>query len=254
MLDQIVAAVERRLPDVIARFDEYRAAAHASSRSFTEALSGPGLSVIAEVKRRSPSRGALNEGLQPGPQARAYESGGASAISVLTERDYFGGSPDDLREVERATSIPVLRKDFTLHPAQVWESAAMGADAVLLIVAVLDDGRLRRLLDEASTAGLAALVEVHSEDEAQRAVAAGAGIIGVNNRDLKTFSVDLGTAERLAASVGDGVLKVAESGINEPADAARMAEAGYDAVLVGESLVRAGDPAGEVARLVAAGR
>lgn len=254
MLQEIVAAVERRLPDVIDRFDEFRAAPFEPRRSFVEALSRPGLSVIAEVKRRSPSRGLLSDRLEPGLQAAAYERGGASAISVLTERDYFGGSPDDLREVRSTVAVPVLRKDFILHPAQVWESSAMGADAVLLIVAILDDELLRSLIEETSRAGLAALVEVHSEDEARRAVAAGARVVGVNNRDLTTFSVDLATAERVAASIGDGPVKVAESGIRQPADAARMAEAGYDAVLVGESLVRAADPASMVAELVAAGR
>lgn len=254
MLDKIVAATERRLPTVIARLDEFRSAARRSDRSFHAALNTPGISVIAEVKRRSPSRGVLSTDLDPAAQASAYEEGGASAISVLTERDHFDGSPADLRLVKQAVELPALRKDFIIHPAQVWESAALGADAILLIVAILDDGSLTRLLAEAGEAGLPALVEVHSAGEVDRAMEAGARIIGVNNRDLRTFEVSLTTAERLAALIGDQVTRVAESGINTPEDVSRMAEAGYHAVLVGESLVRSGDPAGLVGRFVAAGQ
>lgn len=208
----------------------------------------PGLSVIAEVKRRSPSKGDLALGLDPATQAELYSAGGAAAVSVLTEPGFFGGSNDDLVAVREACPLPVLRKDFTVSAAQVWEARAIGADAVLLIVAALTDDELLRFLGEAADAGLAALVEVHTGAEAERALAAGATLIGVNNRDLATFTVDLGTAERVAPLL-DGVVRVAESGIGDPQDAARMARAGYDAVLVGESLVRSEDPAGFIGRL-----
>ncbi len=253
MLDKIVAATERRLPGIIARQAEYQSAATLADRSFTAALSAPGISVIAEVKRRSPSRGTLNAELDPARQALLYERGGASAISVLTEHDYFDGSPADLRDVRGAVGLPALRKDFIIHPAQVWESAAMGADAILLIVAILDDATLAGLLTEASEAGLPALVEIHSAIEAERALSAGAPIIGVNNRDLRTFEVDLATAEALAPLIGDQAIRVAESGIHTPDDVARMATVGFDAVLVGESLVRADDPVELLTRFVAAG-
>jgi indole-3-glycerol phosphate synthase len=253
MLDKIVAATERRLPGIIARQAEFRSATTAADRSLAAALSAPGVSVIAEVKRRSPSRGMLNADLDPARQALLYEQGGASAISVLTEQDYFDGSPADLQDVRGAVGLPALRKDFIIHPAQVWESAAMGADAILLIVAILDDTTLAGLLTEASEARLPALVEVHSAIEAERALSAGAPIIGVNSRDLRTFEVDLATAEALAPLIGDQAIRVAESGIHTPGDVARMATAGFDAVLVGESLVRSDDPAELLSRFVAAG-
>lgn len=252
MLDKIVAAVHGRLPEVISQTDAHRAAARVSDRGFAAALSAPGISVIAEVKRRSPSRGTLNAGLDPARQAAIYEQGGAAAISVLTEQDHFGGSPADLEAVRLSTALPVLRKDFIVHPSQIWESAGMGADAVLLIVAILDDRTLGGLLAEAHEARLPALVEVHSAEEAARAVAAGAGIIGVNNRDLTTFEVDLATAERLASRIEGPSIRVAESGIHTPADVRRMAQAGYDAVLVGESLVRSADPAALIGRFLTA--
>jgi indole-3-glycerol phosphate synthase len=163
-------------------------------------------------------------------------------ISVLTERDHFGGSPEDLGTVRTVVPSPILRKDFILHPAQVWESAAIGADMVLLIVAALEDSQLRELLAEAEAAGLAALVEVHDEEEAERALNNGAAVVGVNNRDLRTFAVDLATAERIAPLLESAVVRIAESGIFSGAEARRMEAAGYDAVLVGESLVRARDP------------
>lgn len=222
--------------------DEYKATVTSRRRSFADALASPGMSVIAEIKRRSPSRGVLNAGLDPARQARAYEAGGAASISVLTERDHFSGSADDLREVRTAIRLPVLRKDFIIHPAQVWESLAMGADAILLIVAILDDATLGDLYREASDIGIPVLVETHTEQEVERASRLEAEIIGVNNRDLATFDVDLATAERLAPLIGSSTLKVAESGIHTPNDAGRMLAAGFDAVLVGESLVKAADP------------
>jgi len=255
MLEPILASVRARLGNVVARSDEWRGAAAGAppARDFAGALRVPGLSVIAEVKRRSPSAGVLASGLDPASRAVAYRDGGAAALSVLTEPDHFAGAPEDLVVARLAVDLPVLRKDFVLHPAQVWQSRALGADAVLLIAAILDDVLLRDLLGEADAAGLAALVEVHDAAEAERAAAAGAGIVGVNNRDLRTFRVDLATAERLRPLLPDGAVTVAESGVSDPEAAARMADAGYDAVLVGEALVRAGDPARLVGALRDAG-
>lgn len=211
-------------------------------RSFLDALIGPGLGVIAEVKRRSPSRGAIDLGLDPALQARRYAAGGAVAISVLTEPAHFGGSDADLEAVAGATGRPILRKDFTVDRVQVWEARALGAAAVLLIVAALEPRELVQLLEVADDAGLDALVEVHSEQDAQVAVDSGARIIGINNRDLATFEVDLGVAERMAPLVAECDARVGESGIWTAADARRMRDAGCDAVLVGEALVRSKDP------------
>lgn len=208
------------------------------------------LALIAEVKRRSPSKGDLAPDLDAAAQARAYEAAGADAVSVLTQPSRFGGSLQDLVEVCAAVRLPVLRKDFIIDAAQLWEAAAAGAAAVLLIAALLDDRTLRGLLAEAAACGLDALVEVHDEPELRRAVAAGAELVGVNNRDLRTLRVDLATTERLAALAPPGVVLVGESGIASPADAARLAAAGAAAVLVGERLVRAAP--GELPGLVAA--
>ncbi len=221
-------------------------------RSLAAALAAPGLTVIAEVKRRSPSAGELAPDLDPAGQAAAYQRGGAGAVSVLTEPDFFSGSLDDLAAVREEVTIPVLRKDFIVDAAQIWESRSAGADAVLLIVAVLSDAELSQFIEVAADAGLDALVEVHSPLEASRAEAAGARIVGVNNRDLATFAVDLATAERLAPLISGIPIRVAESGISGAADARRMADAGYQAVLVGEALVRANDPAALVAGMRAA--
>ncbi|MCZ7525727.1 MAG: indole-3-glycerol phosphate synthase TrpC [Acidimicrobiia bacterium] len=224
-------------------------------RDLTTALRGPGtgLAVIAEIKRRSPSKGDLAPDLDPATTAKAYATGGAAALSVLTDGPWFGGSPDDLREARAAVELPVLRKDFVVDPLQLDESRAMGADATLLVVAALpDDGLVRELLARAADLGLAALVEVHDEPELDRALAAGAGIVGVNCRDLRTFGEDLAVAERLATRLPDGVVRVAESAVRSPADARRMADAGFHAVLVGEALVRADDPIAAVRALVRA--
>ncbi len=212
-------------------------------RQFGAALAAPGLQVIAEIKRRSPSRGDLNMTLDPVAQARAYEAGGAAAISVLTEPHYFGGSIEDLEAVRAAVSLPVLRKDFIIDPRQVAESRAAGADALLLIVAGLDRPLLESLLAECARVGIEALVEAHDEHEADIAAAAGAEILGVNNRDLKTFRTTLEVAERVAPRLEGERILVAESGVSTPAGAGRMAAAGYDAILVGEALVTAADPA-----------
>ncbi len=200
------------------------------------------LAVIAEIKRRSPSKGPLAPDLDPGPLARSYEAGGAAALSVLTDERWFGGCLSDLAEARVATEVPVLRKEFVIDPVQVDESRAAGADAVLLIAAALSGESLTEMHARAADVGLAVLVEVRSEHEIDRAVDAGASIVGVNSRDLQSFSEDLGTAERLVELLPAGVLAVAESAVRTAADAARMARAGFDAVLVGEALVRSEDP------------
>jgi len=248
MLDEILSSTRRR----IARLRERPrpdSSARRPLRAFDDALAGAGLAVIGEVKRKSPSRGVLAEGLDPVRQARIYEQAGAAAVSVLTEPEHFSGSNQDLSAVSEAVGIPVIRKDFILDTAQVWESRRIGADALLLIVAILGDEQLKDLLEETSRAGMAALVEVHNPAEAKRAIEAGARVVGVNNRDLRDVTGDLGTARRVAPYLSRASVKVAESGIHTPAQAAMMAEAGYDAVLVGEALVRARRPGELVSRM-----
>ena len=209
-------------------------------------LRGAGSSVIAEVKRRSPSKGALAQIADPAALARRYAAGGAAAISVLTEERRFGGSLDDLRAVRAAVDTPLLRKDFVVEPYQVIEARAAGADLVLLIVAALDDDTLRRLHDLARELGMAALVEVHDESETARAVGLGAELVGVNARNLKTLDVDQDTFGRLAPLIPEDRVKVAESGIFGPVDVKRYVADGAHGVLVGEALVKDGDPEGAV--------
>lgn len=211
------------------------------------------LGVIAEIKRRSPSKGDLAPDLDAGATATEYERGGAACLSVLTDRPFFGGSVSDLQDARSAASAtPVLRKDFTIDPDQVYETRGIGADAVLLIVAAIpDDSLLRDLHTLAVELGLDVLVEAHDDTELDRALAVGATCVGVNARNLETFAEDLGVAERLVARVPAEVLAVAESAIREIADAERVAAAGFDAVLVGEALVRATDPAALVRDLAA---
>jgi indole-3-glycerol phosphate synthase len=200
-----------------------------------------GPTIIAEIKRRSPSKGDLDPALDPAVLARDYAVGGAVCLSVLTDSPHFGGSADDLVAARASTNLPVLRKDFTVCEADVYDARLMGADAVLLIVAALGDDELARLVRIAVSLRLAAVVEVHDLDEAERALAAGANLIGVNQRDLRTFEVDTTRAERVAAGLPGDMVKVAESGIRSRDDVARLGDAGYDAVLVGELLVRSGD-------------
>jgi indole-3-glycerol phosphate synthase len=227
-----------------------RAAAAPPTRGFTEALrTGAGCSVIAEVKRASPSRGPLAPDLDPAGLARAYQAGGAACLSVLTDRAFFAGSPEDLAAARAAVDVPVLRKDFTVGAADVCDARLMGADAVLLIAAALSPTLLHELVALAARLGIDALVEVHDEDEAEAALAGGATLIGVNQRDLVTFAVDTARAERVAKVLPDTVVRVAESGIRNGSDVARLADAGFDAVLVGESVVTAADPAGAVTAL-----
>jgi indole-3-glycerol phosphate synthase len=254
MLDPIIEATRRRVGLLADRAGELAAAARDAepARDFVTALAGDGLGVIAEIKRRSPSAGELAAGLDSAGQAVRYQAGGASAISVLTEPEFFDGSLDDLRTVRGNVDLPVLRKDFILDPVQIWESRAAGADAVLLIIAVLG-AEVKRLIAVAADAGMTALVEVHDEQEAQVALEAGGDVIGVNNRDLTTFATDLAVAEKLAPILAPARIKVAESGIADVADASRMAVAGYDAVLVGEAAVRADDPAALIGAMRATG-
>lgn len=212
-----------------------------------------GVRVIAEVKRSSPSKGALALIADPGGLAADYEAGGASVISVLTEQRRFGGSLADLDTVRAAVDVPVLRKDFMVEPYQLWEARAHGADVVLLIVAALEQSVLVSMRERAESLGMTALVEVHDEDEARRALDAGARVVGVNNRNLKTLEVDRSTFGRVAALLPDTVVRVAESGVRGPHDVMDLARAGADAVLVGESLVTGGSPRDAVAELIAAG-
>jgi indole-3-glycerol phosphate synthase len=213
------------------------------------------IGVIAEFKRRSPSKGDLAPDLDPAITAKAYAAGGASCLSVLTDQHYFGGTVDDLVSARDACELPVIRKDFTIDEVQIYEARALGADAVLLIVAALpDDPLLRDLHDLAVSLGLAALVEAHDAAELERALAIGARIVGVNARDLGTFAEDLTVGERLAARVPSEVVAIAESAIRSVDDAARMAAAGFDAVLVGEMLVKAADPIAAVRGLAAVRR
>ncbi len=257
VLDEIVDGVRLDLAEREAAvpLDDVKAAA----RRAPEALDpmprfrGEGVSVIAEVKRSSPSKGALAEIADPAALAAEYEAGGAAAISVLTERRRFGGSLDDLRAVRAAVRIPVLRKDFIVTSYQLWEARAAGADLALLIVAALDQPALVSLVERAESIGLTPLVEVHDEEEVDRALDAGARLIGVNARNLKTLQVDRDTFSRLATRIPDDVVRVAESGVRGPHDVFEYAKQGANVVLVGETLVKGKDPRTAVADLVAAG-
>jgi indole-3-glycerol phosphate synthase len=220
-----------------------------SRRDFRAALRRRSPAIIAEMKKASPSRGLLAGNFDPAARARDYQRGGASALSVLTDETFFQGSLADLSAARAAVDLPVLRKDFTLDEYQVVEAAAHGADAILLIVAILDEPRVRSLRAAAERYGMAALVEVHDDQELDIALAAGADLIGVNNRDLRTFAVDVQTSIRLAKRIPAGVLKIAESGIHSAADVARLTAAGFDAMLVGEHLMQSPDPAAAISAL-----
>jgi indole-3-glycerol phosphate synthase len=226
------------------------AAAAPAPRGFEAALRrSDTVAVIAEIKRRSPSKGDLAPGLVPARLAADYARGGAAAVSVLTDVEFFGGSVQDLHEARAAVALPVLRKDFTVGPRDVADARLMGADAVLLIAAALSPAELTELVQVAARVGIDALVEVHDEAEAEAALGAGAALIGVNQRDLSTFDVDTDRARRVAAALPDHVTSVAESGIRGGDDVRRLADAGFDAVLVGETLVRSPDPAAALAGL-----
>lgn len=221
------------------------------TRGFAAALRGPGtVRLLAEVKRRSPSAGVIREGADPAEIAQAYEQGGAAALSVLTDTEFFGGSLEALRRARAATALPVLRKDFIVDPVQVWEARAAGADAILLILRALDDSMLCDLLALARELEMDVLVEAHTAEEVNRGLAADATLLGVNNRDLATFTTDLGLSEQLARQVPAAVTFVAESGIHTAADVDRLGASGVDAVLVGEALMRQPDISAAAAALV----
>lgn len=231
---------------------EAKAVAAAAPRSFLRALCVPGgIACIAEFKRRSPSKGWIHRDADLPQVAAAYERGGASAMSVLTDTPFFGGTLDDLALARASTRLPLLRKDFIIDPYQIVEARAAGADAVLLIVAALRDLDLRDLLGETQRWGMEALVEAHDAEEVARAVAAGARVVGVNHRDLRTFQMNMDLAVTLRPQVSSGCLMVAESGIKTPADVQRMRAARVDAILVGETLMKAPDPAVALRELLA---
>ncbi len=241
-LDEIIAHKRTEVEKLLPRVDKLRAAAALRDdvRSFADALRADPtrLAMIAEVKRASPSADTIAADFDPLTIARGYEKAGANALSILTDEKYFQGRLEYLSLIRSQVDIPCLRKDFIIHEAQIFEAVVAGADAILLIVAALDQPTLEHLLEVAHTYQLDALVEVHDLPELERALATDARIIGVNNRNLKTFTVDLATTEVLAEEVPDDILLVAESGIKTPADAERLAEAGADALLVGETLMR----------------
>jgi indole-3-glycerol phosphate synthase len=220
-------------------------------RDFRDALSAHVPAVIAEIKKVSPSKGLLSADFQPARQAREYQEGGAAALSVLTDQPFFQGSLADLAAAREAVSLPVLRKDFTLDERQILEAAAHGADAVLLIAAILEEHEIRSLRERALAYGLGVLVEVHNRHELDKAVGAGADIIGVNNRDLSTFEVTLETSLRLAEHLPASALKVSESGIHGAQDVRRLQDAGYSAFLIGEHLMKSGHPSEALRALLA---
>ena len=252
LLAAIVAATRARVAAAQARvpLSELERAPARASRGFSASLRAGGLRVIAECKRRSPSRGILRRAYDPVSIARGYARAGAAAISVLTEPTFFDGSLQHLAEVSAAVDVPVLRKDFVVDPYQLFEARAAGADAVLLIVAALDDGALAGLAGLARQLGLDTLVEVHDEAELDRAVASGADVIGVNNRNLQTLAVDVGASFRLAGRMPGHVVAVAESGLRSAEDLQRLETAGYRAFLIGERLMTDADPGAALARLL----
>lgn len=250
ILAQIVAHKQReRRKLMLSREQLERRAAGVERRDFAAALTADPPAIIAEIKRASPSRGLFAQGADPAALAAAYARGGAAALSVLTEERYFAGSLADLQAARAAAPLPVLRKDFTLDEYHVAEAAAFGADAILLIAALLTRESLRRLREYAAQFGMAALVEVHGREELEAAVDSGARIIGVNNRDLRSFQVRLEASLELAGYMPGGIIRVSESGIRSAEDVRRLRAAGYQAFLVGEHLMTAADPAAAVRAL-----
>ncbi|MGH9715368.1 MAG: indole-3-glycerol phosphate synthase TrpC [Candidatus Acidiferrales bacterium] len=240
---------KRVLPDVALKYAVEKAGA---PRDFAGALARDGFNVIAELKKASPSRGLIRADYAPGDLAPAIERAGAAALSVLTEEDFFLGSLGDLKAARKATQIPVLRKDFIFDSWQVWEARAAGADAFLLIVAVLDDELLRELIELGRTLKMEPLVEVHAREELDRAISAGARIIGVNNRDLRDFTVRIDTSLELIEAIPDECIAVSESGLRSHDDLARLRRAGFDAFLIGEHLMNAADPVAPLRALLGA--
>jgi indole-3-glycerol phosphate synthase len=253
ILDKIVAVKRREVTALLPRAEELRAraAARKDIRNITGTLATrEGIALIAEVKKASPSAGVICPDFDPVRVASAYEQAGASAISVLTDREFFQGDISYLEIIRTTVNLPLLRKDFIIEELQIHEAAAYGADAVLLIAAILDDKQLREFRAVAEYLHMAALVEVHDEAELDRALAAGAHLIGINNRNLATFAVSLATTEKLATRIPNDRLIVAESGIHTRADVERIARAGAKAILVGESLMRSGDITAKVKELL----
>jgi indole-3-glycerol phosphate synthase len=250
-LGGIVAEARARVAAIRAREPELsQEASQAAVRpSLLHALRGQNVGVIAEVKRRSPSKGWINPAMSAVAQAEAYERGGAAAISVLTEPDHFGGSVDDLVAVRRSVAVPVLKKDFHVDPIQLLEAKAIGASAALLIVRALSPSAFREMVRAALELELETLVEVRNEEELGLALEAGAAMIGINNRNLETLAIDAGTSERLLGLIPESVIVIAESGVSVRADVERLARAGADAVLVGSSVSAAADPANAVREL-----
>ena len=255
MIEELVegarAGVQQRRAEVPVEELEARLGDRPEQRPFGEALTRPGLSLIAEFKRRSPSAGEIRAGLEPAEVAKAYEDGGAAAISVLTDARHFGGSLEDLRAVRGACALPVLQKDFIVDPYQLFEAATAGADAVLLIVAALPQEDLSRLADEARALDLDVVVEVHDEKELETALTVDAEALGINNRNLDDFTVDVNTTYELITDVPAGKTVVSESGISDRATLEELERVGVDAVLIGEALMRADDPAAKVRELTA---
>jgi indole-3-glycerol phosphate synthase len=255
MIEELVeaarAGVERRRAQVPLEDLESRLSERPEQRPFGEALTRPGLSVIAEFKRRSPSAGEIRDGAAPAELARAYEDGGAAALSVLTDEAHFGGSLSDLTEARAACELPVLQKDFIVDRYQLYEAALAGADAILLIVAALDRDSLAELHHEARSLDLDCLVEVHDEPELEIALTVDADVIGINNRNLEDFSVDVQTTFELITDVPAGKTAVSESGIADRTTLEELERVGVDAVLIGEALMRAEDPAAKVRELIA---
>jgi indole-3-glycerol phosphate synthase len=255
ILARIVATKREEVSAVEASLSAWESAAAAEiagRRDFCAALRANAPAIIAEVKKASPSRGVLVADFDPARTARAYESGGAAAISVLTDRPYFQGSLSDLKTARATIQLPVLRKDFTIAASQIVEAAAHGADAILLIAAILSERELRDFREQAARYRMTTLVEVHNRAELDSAIASGASLIGVNNRDLTTFDVTLETSLRLAPHMPSGALLVSESGIHDARDIATLRAAGFHAFLVGEHLMKSGDPASALRKLVAA--
>jgi indole-3-glycerol phosphate synthase len=258
MLDEILASKRQEVARAKAALApeelQQRVARHTAQRSFRQAIHRPGtLSVIAELKRKSPSRGMLRERFDPVSLAQGFEEAGAAALSVLTDEPYFGGHLEFLRDVKHFTELPVLRKDFILEPYQVDEAAFYQADAVLLIVRILSDEALRACLQAARQLALDALVEVHAEADLARALGAGAELIGINHRDLDTLQLDPGLTARLMPRIPKERVVVAESGLHSAADVAQMRALGVHAVLVGEALMAAADPSAKLRELLASG-
>lgn len=254
ILARIVAKKRQELarPAPLEQWERMAAERAPSRRQFRAALQAKSPAIIAEVKKASPSKGLLSTYFQPARTAAAYQRGGAAAVSVLTDEAFFQGRLADLEEARNAITLPVIRKDFTIDPSQILEAAAHGADAILLIAAILTEKEIRDFRERAAGLGLSALVEVHNRRELDMAIAAGADLIGVNNRDLTSFHVTLDTSLELAPHMPKGAVLVSESGIQSAQDIAILRDAGYSAFLIGEHLMKSGDPEAALRRLVSA--